>query len=136
MRMHRYLLTVLLLIGGAHAPLTVSAAKSCGHTTQSVPLSVQSLLAPLYAGPAAPADLREAHRQLELLMLEAAHCKLSAQSVTGRSDAAEQELVDWHSLDQWLYRLVNFLDLNAKGEKTVDWRAEFETFAEVYELEL
>jgi len=112
---------------------------ACGHTVTSVPASVHDILAPHYAQQSAGQDLRPAQRAIEVLMLEAAHCKMAAQSgekmrARERSADDEQQLVEWHSLDQWLYRLVNFLGLNAKGDTSVDWRVEYETFAEVYEF--
>ncbi len=132
----RYPLVIALLLAVIAAPAIAATDTDCGHTAESVPHSVRSLLAPYYAREVTANELRKVHHQLELLMLEAAHCKLSAQSVLGRNDAAEQELVEWHSLDQWLYRLVNFLGMNAKGDTSVSWRTEYETFAEVYQLEL
>ena len=113
-----------------------TAARDCGHTLASVPVSIKTILQPVYASGAQGSELDAARRQLELLMLESAHCKLSAQSMTRRSDAAEAELAEWASLDQWLYRLVNFVEMSSKGNDSNDWKREFEIFAEVYELEL
>ena len=130
----------LTAVGLVLASLTGAAPlAACEHTVASVPVSVHAILAPHYAEQSAGQALRPAQRAIEILMLEAAHCKMAAQSgettrARQRSAAAEQQLVEGHSLDQWLYRLVNFLGLNAKGDTSVDWRVEYETFAEVYEF--
>jgi len=111
----------------------VGQAQDCGHSVTGVPEEIKGILSPAYAG---EADLQAIAKQMNVLMLEAAHCQAAAQSIIGRSRESEAEIVEWHSLNQWLYRLTNFVNLNANGDNSIDWRDEFKVFAEVYELAL
>jgi len=128
-------LRLLLTLLAGFVPAALFAAEGCGHSVESVPQSVKQILDPHYRGDAAAGDLARAQRALELLMLEVAHCKLATQSISGRDAATDRELSEWHALDQWLYRLSNFVGQAVKGKPVVDWREELESFAATYGVE-
>jgi hypothetical protein len=107
--------------------------QGCKHTVTSVPGTIQAILTPAYTN-AAGVELGKVAREMEILMLEAGHCQALTQSFENRGKTSEAELAEWHSLNQWLYRLANFLGLNSRGDFSIDWRREYESFAEAYEL--
>ena len=48
----------------------------------------------------------------------------------------QRDIAEWRSMNEWLFRLASFVDQEARGKPGQDWRREFETFLEVYELPL
>ncbi|MEQ8497245.1 MAG: hypothetical protein RLW42_23755, partial [Gammaproteobacteria bacterium] len=96
---------------------------------------IKAVLGPRYAGSDDAAALGASFRELEVLLLDIGHCRAVVQSGE-RPDADRQAHIgEWHSLNQWLYRLVNFVGQNARGDDSVSWREEYALFAEVYEFE-
>ena len=129
------ILSAMLASVNAGAAESVVESAGCGHTVESVPHTVQTIVTPAYAG-AAGVNLKDVARQMEILMLEAGHCQALTQSFENKSKDKEAQLTEWHSLNQWLYRLANFLGLNSRGDVSIDWREEYKLFAEVYELSI
>ena len=107
----------------------------CGHTLESVPKEIQQTLTPAYKGNSV-VDLKGVAKALSVLMLEVGQCQGMFQSEAYVSKTKNQEIAEWQSLNQWLYRLVNFVDQEARGKPTVNWREEFQSFAQVFELKL
>lgn len=109
------------------------AAPPCGHTIESAPKTVQATLSP--ALPAdTKADLKAIAQRMNVLMLEIGRCQAMAQDHDNQDRNKNRDIAEWQSLNQWMYRLTNFVDQNAHGDHHMDWKREFETFAEVYEL--
>lgn len=138
--MRTFLTPVVILAGlltsaGAALAETDLKGAGCDHTIVSVPQTVQAILTPAYTG-AAGVNLKDVARKMEILMLEAGHCRAITQSFENQSDTKATELIEWHSLNQWLYRLANFVGLNSRGDNSIDWREEYKLFAEVYELSI
>jgi hypothetical protein len=111
--------------------------EGCAHHAVDVAPRIKAVLGPHYAKAADDsAALQTSFRELEILLLEIGHCRAAAQSIEhAASDGRQAEIMEWHTLNQWLYRLVNFVGLNARGDNSVNWRDEYSLFAEVYEFE-
>ncbi|MGE0485709.1 MAG: hypothetical protein AB7Q81_16305 [Gammaproteobacteria bacterium] len=111
--------------------------EGCAHHAIDVAPRIKAVLGPHYANAAVDAAaLQASFRELEILLLEIGHCRAAAQSIEhAAGDDRQAEITEWHTLNQWLYRLVNFVGLNARGDTSVDWRDEYSMFAEVYEFE-
>ncbi len=130
----------LVLACCAAPPLSAAedddAAFSCPANADGVAPEVRRLLAAEFAATADDGTkLAENFRNLEILVLQAGHCSASARST--RQDAAgrDQNIMEWHSMNQWLSRIVNIMSLNVRGDRSRDWRDEYALFAEVYEFE-
>lgn len=126
------------LLIGALGSAGVRAAEAvetppCGHSLNSAPKTVQATLAPAYTD-SAKTDLKALAKQMSVLMLEVGRCQAMSQSHENQSADRNHDIAEWQSLNQWLYRLTNFVDQNARGDHHMDWKREFETFQDVYEL--
>ena len=126
-----------LLIGALASAHVLAAdpveAPPCGHSLNSAPKTVQATLAPAYAD-SAKVDLKAVAKQMSVLMLEVGHCQAMSMGGENRSAERNHDIAEWQSLNQWLYRLTNFVDQNSRGDHHMDWKREFETFQDVYEL--
>ena len=109
------------------------ATPPCGHSLESAPRTVQATLAPAYAD-SAKVDLQAVAQQMSVLMLEIGHCQAMSQDRDNHSADRNHDIAEWQSLNQWLYRLTNFVDQNAHGDHHMDWKREFDMFVELYEL--
>lgn len=121
-------------LGSAHALAAEPVATPpCGHSLDSAPKTVQATLAPAYAD-SAKVDLKAVAKQMSVLMLEVGHCQTMSMDGENRSAERNHDIAEWQSLNQWLYRLTNFVDQNARGDHHMDWKREFDIFVDVYEL--
>lgn len=125
-------LCACLAIGPAHAEPTAG----CAHTLETVPTSVRTILTPYYSGDTPESALGDASAELQVLMSEANVCRLVSMDSANTSPTKQRDIMEWHSLNQWLTRLVNFTGLNARGHTNVNWRDEYELFSEVYEMKI
>lgn len=125
------------LFGLLLAPLAASAEddEGCAHRAIDVAPRIKAVLGPRYAAPGDDAALADTHRELSALLIEIGHCRAVAQSIEHPGVDRQTEIMEWHTLNQWLYRLTNFVELNVRGDRSVDWRDEYSLFAEVYEFE-
>ncbi|MEQ8662579.1 MAG: hypothetical protein RLW62_17340 [Gammaproteobacteria bacterium] len=131
----RYPVLVVLLATALSAGAWDDVGNGCPYTADDVAPRIKALLGPHYASGGDAATLTSSFRELEVLLLDIGHCRAVVQSGE-RPDAERQAHIgEWHSLNQWLYRLVNFVGLNARGDDSVSWRDEYALFAEVYEFE-
>ncbi len=122
------------VLGNASAWSAESAATPpCGHSLDSAPKTVQATLAPAYAD-SAKTDLKVVAKQMSVLMLEVGRCQSMSMDGENRSAERNHDIAEWQSLNQWLYRLTNFVDQNSRGDHHMDWKREFDTFQDVYEL--
>ncbi|MCA8967185.1 MAG: hypothetical protein H6977_19030 [Gammaproteobacteria bacterium] len=120
----------------AHPAWAAEEDEGCAHHAIDVAPRIKAVLGPHYAKPVVdPGTLQTSFRELEILLLEIGHCRAAAQSIEHAGGDRQAEITEWHTLNQWLYRLVNFVGLNARGDTSVDWRDEYSLFAEVYEFE-
>jgi len=131
---NRYAL-LSLLVGALHCASARAAedASGCGHTLASAPKTVQATLRPAYAD-SAHADLQALATRMNGLMLEIGRCQIMSQDVDNASADKQHDIAEWQSLNQWMYRLTNFVDQSARGDHHMDWKREFELFQDVYEL--
>ena len=110
-----------------------SASPSCTYSVESAPKTVQDTLTPAYAD-GSKVDLKEVAERMKLLMNEIANCQAVAQEPGNDAPTRNHDIGEWLSLNQWMYRLTMFVDQNARGDHHMDWKREFETFVDVYEL--
>lgn len=112
-----------------------AADRACAYSVTAAPKAVQDTLSPAYAEPS-KIDLKGVAKRMNTLMLEIGHCQALAQNHDNVDTDAEKHhaIAEWISLNQWLYRLTMFVDQNARGDLHMDWRREFETFIDVYQL--
>ena len=111
-----------------------SAKQSCAYSVESAPKTVQETLKPAYAeGP--KVDLKEVAERMKVLMNEIGNCQALAQDPNNHTPNRNHDIGEWLSLNQWMYRLTMFVDQNARGDFHMDWRREFETFVDVYQLQ-
>ena len=118
----------------------VSAASAketygCSYDAEDVAPRIKHVLGPRYVAAEDRGALNGSFHELEKLLIEIGHCRAIAQSGEVDDPLREQHVMEWHSLNQWLYRLVNFVGMNANGDASVDWRTEYALFAQVYEFE-
>ena len=128
------------LLGALLLPATIAIAEddnnACGYSADDVAPRVKDLLGPSYAAGEDDAGVLAARAgELEALLVTIGHCRAVAQSIESPGGNRQRDIIEWHSLNQWLYRLSNFLGQNLNGDTSVDWRAEYALFAEVYEFE-
>ncbi len=128
------LLDVGLSAQAADIPrVEAQAEPACGHSIESAPKTVQDTLSPAYAD-GAKVSLKTVATRMNELMLEIGHCQALAQDHDNDNPNKQHDIAEWMSLYQWLYRLTSFVDQNARGDHYMDWKREFETFVDVYEL--
>lgn len=105
----------------------------CTHTWAELSRAVHTALTPAYQD-GAKADLGALTSTLAGFLAEAGECQSLAQDHTNEAPTRKQDIAEWRSLNEWLYRLTSFVELNSRGDMHTDWKREFETFVEVYEL--
>ncbi|MAT65853.1 MAG: hypothetical protein CMN57_09430 [Gammaproteobacteria bacterium] len=129
-------LCVLLLLVLSHAGgATEVVGGGCEYAVGDIAPRIKAVLGPRFAAADDGTALTESFRELELLLLDTGHCRAVVQSAE-RNDANRQAHIrEWHTLNQWLYRLTNFVGQNSRGDLSVSWRDEYALFAEVYEFE-
>lgn len=133
----RYLAGLVLIAScGGIAAADPAGGPGCQHTYATVPGSVRTILEPFYTGTSPADELAGASARLRTLMTEANLCRVMIMTPDNDSASKQHDIMEWHSLNQWLERLTNFVGLNATGHTNVNWREEYELFAEVYELEI
>ena len=110
-------------------------ANGCAYAALDVAPRIKTVLGPQYAAAENVATLAATHRELAALLLDIGHCRAVAQSAEIPDDNRQEHVAEWHALNQWLDRLVNFVGLNARGDASVSWRDEYALFAEIYEFE-
>ena len=125
---------VVLLLCPMAMPLARDA-NGCAYSALDVAPRIKTVLGPLYAAAENVETLAATHRELAELLLEIGHCRAVAQSGEIPDDHRQEHVAEWHALNQWLDRLVNFVGLNARGDTSVSWRDEYALFAEIYEFE-
>ena len=113
--------------------LRSSATLSCTYSVESAPKTVQQTLTPAYAE-GSKVDLKEVAERMKVLMNEIGNCQAVAQDPNNHTPNRNHDIGEWLSLNQWMYRLTMFVDQNARGDFHMDWKREFETFVDVYEL--
>ena len=79
--------------------------------------------------------LDENFRQLEIMSLHSGHCSAAARSTGRETPGRDNNIEEWHAMNQWLSRLVNVMGLNVRGDIRRTWRDEYELFAEIYEFD-
>ena len=124
------------VLGTTLVSATVLAAEEeapCGHSLGSAPKTVQATLTPAYAD-GAKTDMKAVAKQMNGLMLEIGRCQGMAMGQDSDPATKRHDIAEWQSLNQWVYRLTNFVDQNARGDHHMDWKREFELFQDVYEL--
>ena len=131
---HRHLAGAALAFA-CHAPVAPAADYPCAHTWEQLSHAVQDAVTPAYRDEA-HADLTALTNTLAGFQAEAGECQSQAQDHANDAASKQRDIAEWRSLNEWLYRLTSFVDQNARGDHSMDWKREFETFAEVYELRL
>ncbi len=111
----------------------ISASPSCAYSVESAPKTVHDTLNPAYAEDS-KIDLKEVAGRMKALMNEIGSCLAVAQDPGNDAPTRNHDIGEWLSLNQWMYRLTMFVDQNARGDHHMDWKREFETFVDVYEL--
>jgi hypothetical protein len=132
------LLRRVVLIALLVCPLAMAMARDangCAYSAVEVAPRLKEVLGPRYVIAENAEALKATHRELEVLLLEIGHCRAVAQSAEIPDDNRQQHVAEWHALNQWLDRLVNFVGLNSRGDSSVSWRDEYALFAEIYEFE-
>lgn len=124
-------LALMLTVAAAMA----QSARSCAVNADDVAVRVKAILGPSYASAPDSATLAANHGELERLLLEAGHCSASARSHDTQVADRQRNIMEWHSVNQWLNRLVGVMALNTRGDMSSDWRDEYTLFAEIYEFE-
>ncbi|MEX2479587.1 MAG: hypothetical protein WD928_01885 [Gammaproteobacteria bacterium] len=136
METNRIRLSVLLaLLIGHQSVFAERDANSCAYAAADVAPRIKTVLGPRYGAAEDLEALSGSFRELEILLLEIGHCRAAAQSGEVPDAHRQEHVAEWHSLNQWLYRLANFVGLNARGDTSVSWRDEYALFAEIYEFE-
>lgn len=115
------------------ASAAVPAAPTCAYSVEAAPQTVHDTLAPAYAD-ASKVDLKDVAQRMKTLMNEIGACQAVAQDPNHHLPNRNHDIGEWLSLNQWMYRLTMFVDQNARGDHHMDWKREFETFVDVYEL--
>lgn len=132
-------LAMALLLGSVYLPCTAAEGEEnnqagCAENADDMAQRVKQLLNQRYVARANGEAMRPALAQVEQLLLEAGHCSTSARSHNTEVGNRQRNIMEWHSVNQWLNRLVGVLALNVGGDESADWRDEYELFAEVYEF--
>ena len=137
MRPNRYRPLVLVALLAAALPIGAwdEVGNGCPYTADDVAPRIKAVLGPRYATSDDATALEASFRELEVLLLDIGHCRAVVQSGERPDGDRQAHIGEWHSLNQWLYRLVNFVGQNARGDDSVSWRDEYALFAEVYEFE-
>jgi hypothetical protein len=122
------------LVASYTSTSTANDSLACPENADGIAAEVKAVLGPLYeGGTTSPA---EPHKTaLQALLVNAGHCAAVARSFGTESNNRRQNIMEWHAINQWLDRLVSFVHLNVQGDFSIDWRREYEVFAEVYEFE-
>ncbi len=127
------LLSITAFVNTTVVAVEQQPAPPCGHSLDSAPKTVQATLKPAYVD-SAKVDMKAVAQQMNVLMLEIGRCQVMNQDHDNRAASKDHDIAEWQSLNQWMYRLTNFVDQNARGDHHMDWKREFETFQDVYEL--
>ncbi|CAN0490051.1 unnamed protein product, partial [Phaeothamnion confervicola] len=61
---------------------------------------------------------------MSTLMLEIGRCQAMSMDGENRGPERNHDIAEWQSLNQWLYRLTNFVAQNARGDHHMDWKRE------------
>lgn len=136
MRFARYGVAGALLALAAGAASAQDDDVACPHSLETVPASIRTILGPYYTGATPESGIGDASVELQSLMNEANVCRLIVMGPENASPTKQRDIMEWQSLNQWLTRLVNFTGLNSKGHTNVNWRDEYELFAEIYEMKI
>ena len=109
-------------------------SSTCPENADGIAAEVKTILGPLYeVGTTSPSKANKA--ALQKLLVNAGHCAAVARSFGTESNNRHNNIMEWHAINQWLDRLASFVHLNEQGDFSIDWRQEYEVFAEVYEFE-
>ena len=138
MRPNRYRSLVLVVLFAAALPIGAwdEVGNGCPYTADDVAPRIKAVLGPRYAD-----ERRRRGARSELPANSRSCCSTSATAApwcsraSARTATRQAHIGEWHALNQWLYRLVNFVGQNARGDDSVSWREEYALFAEVYEFE-
>ncbi len=107
----------------------------CPLNAEGVAPQVKTILGPRYGAADGDHGLADSFREMEILLLQAGHCSAAARSHGNAALDRERNIMEWHSLNQWLERLVGIMRRNTRGDLTASWRDEYSLFAQVYEFE-
>jgi|GEM_PF-3152239 hypothetical protein len=126
-------------VGGAMLMLAttfVSAeqASPCGKDADDFSAQVKVVLGPIYAQPDDLKRIQAGMAQLTDLLSMAAHCSSQARAPGESGEERNRKIMGWHSMNQWLDRLVSRVGISARDGNDLSWRDEYELFAEVYEF--
>tara|TARA_A100001037_G_C15026073_1_gene578688 strand:+ start:467 stop:889 length:423 start_codon:yes stop_codon:yes gene_type:complete len=115
-------------------PSQANDSSTCPENADGIAAEVKTILGTPYKnGITTPSKSHKA--ALQELLVNAGHCAAVARSFGTESNNRHQNIMEWHAINQWLDRLVSFVHLNEKGDLSINWRQEYEIFAEVYEFE-
>lgn len=132
----RYIVFAVLSLSAAagSAAEDNNAVFECPQNAAGITSEIKAILGPGFADEKAQ-SLDDSFRRLEILSLQAGHCSAMARSTKSNTDGRDQNIMEWHSINQWLVRLVSVVSLNRKGHLASRWQDEYQLFAEVYEFE-
>lgn len=109
-------------------------SEDCVVNADGITVQIKSILSPLYVAADDLTALKAGIDKLETLLLHAGHCTATARSAGTEVGDRERNIMEWHSMNQWLGRLVGSAALYARGRGDADWRDEYNLFAEIYDF--
>ncbi|MGB1879620.1 MAG: hypothetical protein ACPHTD_02790 [Gammaproteobacteria bacterium] len=107
----------------------------CTDYAEGMAERIKAILGPSYAGADNAAPLEDNLEKLQALTTLAGHCSAAARSIESHGPDRQRNIYEWHSINQWLARLVGAVSLSLTGKADRPWQDEYTLIAEVYEFE-